>query len=79
MARFARRVREDARSGRLPSGAIAALADDEAVRQARPLADRLRAALDSHRIALESLAEFAGLDAVADTGQSSVADCLSHA
>jgi hypothetical protein len=61
VTRFVRRVRDDARSGRLPEAAIQSLDDDDVIRRSLPLADRLREALASHRLALESLADFAGL------------------
>ncbi|QDV34542.1 DUF3320 domain-containing protein [Tautonia plasticadhaerens] len=61
VARFARRVRDDVRSGRLPVGAIESLDDDDVIRRSLPLADRLRGAIEAHRAALRALADFAGL------------------
>ncbi|RUL86458.1 DUF3320 domain-containing protein [Tautonia sociabilis] len=61
VARFARRVREEARTGRLPAGVIEALGDDDAIRRALPLADRLLGALARQREAIEELAAFAGI------------------
>ncbi|WP_169975625.1 DUF3320 domain-containing protein [Tautonia rosea] len=64
VTRFARRVREDVRVDRLPEGTIAALRDDEAVRRASGLSARVRIALDEHRLALDRLADFAGLNRI---------------
>ncbi|WP_152051540.1 DUF3320 domain-containing protein [Tautonia marina] len=62
VTRFARRVREGVRDNQLPEETIQALTNDKVVRRASEPAKRVRDALEAHRVALDRLADFAGLD-----------------